>query len=108
MPPCAIEWLEEARADIRRLDRTTAMRIFDGILSHAQTGAGNVEPLHGPLAGAFRLRVGGYRVLFSMEENRMRIFGVRSRRSLPLIEENPRCASPRSVAGAPARRHAAE
>ncbi len=28
MPPYRIEWLDEAKADVRRLDRPTAMRIF--------------------------------------------------------------------------------
>jgi mRNA-degrading endonuclease RelE of RelBE toxin-antitoxin system len=35
--------------------------------------------LHGELAGAFRLRLGDYRVLFTLRENVMRIFGVRHR-----------------------------
>jgi len=80
MPPFRIEWLDEARADVRRLDRPTAMRVFDGILHYARTGGGNVEPLHGELAGGFRLRVGDYRVLFHLEDNTMRVLGVRNRR----------------------------
>ncbi len=28
MPPFRIEWLDEAKADVRRLDRPTVMRIF--------------------------------------------------------------------------------
>jgi mRNA-degrading endonuclease RelE of RelBE toxin-antitoxin system len=79
MPPFGIEWLDEARADVRRLDRPTAMRIFQGILHYAQSGAGRIEPLHGGMAGSFRLRVGDYRVLFALADNTMRIFGVRHR-----------------------------
>ena len=79
MPPYGIEWLDEAKADIRRLDRPTAMRIFDGILHYATTGWGDAAPLHGDMAGAFRLRIGNYRVLFSLYEDTMRIFGVRHR-----------------------------
>ena len=79
MPPYRIEWLEEAQADVRRLDRATAMRIFDGILHYARTGGGNVAPLHGDMAGSFRLRLGDYRVLFSLHDNTMRIYGVRHR-----------------------------
>jgi mRNA-degrading endonuclease RelE of RelBE toxin-antitoxin system len=79
MPSNRIEWFDEARADVRRLDRATAMRIFDRVLHHARTGGGNVEPLHGDMAGSFRLRVGDYRVLFTMEDDAMRIFGVRHR-----------------------------
>ena len=79
MPPYRIEWLDEAKADVRRLDRPTAMRIFDGALHYARTGGGNVEPLHGDMTGSFRLRIGDYRVLFALAENVMRIFGVRHR-----------------------------
>ena len=38
-----------------------------------------MNTLHGDLAGAFRLRLGDYRVLFNLEEEVMRIFGVRHR-----------------------------
>jgi mRNA-degrading endonuclease RelE of RelBE toxin-antitoxin system len=38
-----------------------------------------VTALHGDMAGAFRLRLGDYRVLFTLEEDAMRIFGVRHR-----------------------------
>ncbi|MEO7653082.1 MAG: type II toxin-antitoxin system RelE/ParE family toxin [Bryobacteraceae bacterium] len=79
-PPYRIEWLDDAQADVRRLDRPTALRLFDGILHYARTGGGNVEPLHGDMAGSFRLRLGDYRVLFTLQENTMRIFGVRNRR----------------------------
>jgi len=79
MPPYRIEWLDEAKADVRRLDRPTAMRLFDGILHCARTGGGEITPLHGEMAGAFRLRLGDYRVLFTFHEDAMRIFGVRHR-----------------------------
>ena len=55
------------------------MRLFEGILRFARTGSGDVSTLHGDLAGSFRLRVGDYRVLFTFEEDAMRIFGVRHR-----------------------------
>ena len=79
MPPYRIEWLDEAKADVRRLDRPTAMRIFDGILHYARTGGGDVVPLHGEMAGSSRLRLGDYRVLFTFDRVAMRIFGVRHR-----------------------------
>ena len=79
MPPFRIDWLDEAVADVRSLDRATAMRIFDGILHFAKSGAGVVKPLHGEFSGAFRLRVGDYRVLFTLDADSMRIFGVRHR-----------------------------
>ena len=79
MPPYRIEWLEEARLDVRTLDRPTAMRLFEGILRFARGGAGDVNALHGELAGAFRLRLGDYRVLFTLDDDAMHIFGVRHR-----------------------------
>ena len=79
MPPYRIEWLDEATADVRALDRPTAMRIFEGILRFARTGSGDVNALHGDMAGAFRLRLGDYRVLFTLQDDSMRIFGVRHR-----------------------------
>ena len=79
MPPYRIDWFDEARTDVRRLDRATAMRIFDAVLHYAHTGGGDVEPLHGEMAGSFRLRVGDYRVLFTLQDGTIRIFGVRHR-----------------------------
>ena len=77
MPPYRIVWLDEARADVRRLDRCTAMRIFDGVLHYSRTGTGDVEPLHGDMTGSFRLRLGDWRVLFSFQDDARQIFGVR-------------------------------
>ncbi len=74
--PYRIDWLDQASADIRQIDRATAMRIFEGILHHARGGGGDVSPLHGGLAGHFRLRVGDYRVFFQLEENVLRIAAV--------------------------------
>ena len=79
MPPYRIEWLDDAKTDVRRVDRATAMRIFDGVLHYARSGGGDVSPLHGDMAGSFRLRLGDYRVLFGLHEAAMRIFGVRHR-----------------------------
>lgn len=79
MTPYGIEWSDDARGDVRRLDRPTAMRVFEGILHYATTGGGDVLPLRGDMAGSLRLRIGDYRVLFSLHESSMRIFGVRHR-----------------------------
>jgi mRNA-degrading endonuclease RelE of RelBE toxin-antitoxin system len=55
------------------------MRIFEGLLRFARTGSGDVVALQGDLAGSYRLRVGDYRILFTLENNALRIFGVRHR-----------------------------
>ena len=79
IPPFRIDWLEEAKVDVRRLDRSTAMRVFDGILRFARTGFGDVVALQGELASSYRLRIGDYRVLFTLEQGAIRILGVRHR-----------------------------
>jgi len=45
MPPYRIEWLDEAKADVRALDQAIAMRMFEGILRFARTGSGDVSAL---------------------------------------------------------------
>jgi mRNA-degrading endonuclease RelE of RelBE toxin-antitoxin system len=55
------------------------MRLFEGILRFAETGSGDGNALRGDMAGALRLRLGDYRVLFTLEEDAVRIFGVRHR-----------------------------
>ena len=79
IPPFRIDWLEEAKVDVRRLDRPTAMRDFDGVLGFARSGFGDVVALQGELTGSYRLRIGDYRVLFTLEQGAMRVVGVRHR-----------------------------
>jgi mRNA-degrading endonuclease RelE of RelBE toxin-antitoxin system len=79
MPSYQVDWLDEAKADVRALDQPTAMRIFEGILRFARSGTGDVVALQGDLAGSLRLRIGDYRVLFTLKDNAMRILGVRHR-----------------------------
>jgi mRNA-degrading endonuclease RelE of RelBE toxin-antitoxin system len=75
-----INWSEEARADIRSLDRDAAMRIFDSVHRYATTGEGSVKILKGAHAGRSRLRVGDYRVFLREVGDVLRILGVKHRR----------------------------
>jgi len=79
MSPYRIEWLDEAKTDVRAVDQTIANAPVLRSLRFARTGSGDVNALHGDMAGAFRLRLGDYRVLFTLEDDAMRIFGVRHR-----------------------------
>ena len=78
-PPFRIHWHDDAKSDIRKLDRPTAMRIFAAIRHFALTGAGDIKPLHGAVVDSWRLRAGDYRVFFTMEGYTMHIGGVRHR-----------------------------
>jgi mRNA interferase RelE/StbE len=58
-----IAWTEQARADVRALDKHTAMRILSALHRFAASGAGDVKALQGD-AEEMRLRVGDYRLFF--------------------------------------------
>lgn len=75
-----IDWTTEARADIRVLDRSTAMRIFEGLHRFVLTGEGDLKALRGKHAGKLRLRLGDYRVFFRRDGQILRILAVRSRK----------------------------
>lgn len=56
-----IVFTPSARADVRRIDRETAMRILTALDRFARTGEGDVKKLQGETE-ELRLRVGDYRV----------------------------------------------
>jgi mRNA-degrading endonuclease RelE of RelBE toxin-antitoxin system len=75
-----IEWSDEARTDIRRLDKPTARHIFDAVLRFARTGQGDIRQLQGEYAGMLRLRAGDYRLFVSETGGTLRIHSVRHRK----------------------------
>ena len=78
--PFAIIWSLEARADLRAIERETAMRILYCLTRYKTSRAGGVKKLKPPLT-AFRLRCGDYRVFFELkDDNTIEITGVKNRR----------------------------
>jgi mRNA-degrading endonuclease RelE of RelBE toxin-antitoxin system len=59
-----IVWTGPAKADVRRIDRDTAMRILAALDRFARTGEGDVKHLQDIEPPEFRLRVGDYRLFF--------------------------------------------
>jgi mRNA interferase RelE/StbE len=57
-------WAPGARAELRAIERDTAMRILLALTRYAETGEGDVKALEGKFGGAYRLRVGDWRVRF--------------------------------------------
>jgi len=55
---------DEARADIRAIDRDTALRLLEALARFLQTEAGNVKQLQGFDPPQYRLRVGAWRLIF--------------------------------------------
>jgi mRNA-degrading endonuclease RelE of RelBE toxin-antitoxin system len=73
-------WSPEARADLRAIERETAMQILHCVDRYLAHRIGDVKKLKPPLTG-FRIRCGDYRVFFDLkEENTIEITGVRNRR----------------------------
>lgn len=80
MPRKAIIWSPEARADLRAIQRETALRILRAVDAYLTTGAGDVKKLRPP-RHEFRLRIGDYRVLFlPTEELTIEVLRVLHRR----------------------------
>lgn len=76
----AITWSPEARADLRAIDRETAIQILHCIDRYLSNRAGDLKKLKPPETG-FRLRCGDYRVFFDHgNETMIEITGVRHRR----------------------------
>lgn len=73
-------WSPEARADLRAIERGTAMLILRCVDRYLAGRAGDVKKLTPPLTG-FRLRCGDFRVFFDLkDENSIEITGVKNRR----------------------------
>lgn len=76
----AVVWSPEGRADLRAIDRETALQILYCIDRYLASRAGDVKKLKPPFTG-FRLRCGDYRVFFDLkDENTIAITAVRNRR----------------------------
>lgn len=73
-------WSPEARADLRAIDRDTALQILHCVDRYLANRAGDVKKLRPPLTG-FRLRCGDHRLFFDLKgENTIEITAVRNRR----------------------------
>lgn len=76
----SIRWSDEARADLRRIDRETALDILHCADRYLATRNGDVKKLKPPQTG-FRLRCGDYRLFFEFRnETSIEVIGVRHRR----------------------------
>lgn len=72
-------WEPAARADLRKLDRETAMRILLTLTRYGDTGEGDVKMLTDRDA-LYRLRVGKWRLFFDLDSsNTVRIHGIDNR-----------------------------
>jgi mRNA interferase RelE/StbE len=75
-----IVWSDEARADVRAIDRATALSLLQGLARFAFTESGDVKQLEGYDPPQFRLRIGDYRVRFRNLGDSVEIVRVRHRK----------------------------
>lgn len=74
-------WSAEARADIRAIERDTALRLLKALDRFVKTGAGNVKQLQGFDPPLFRLRVRDRRFIYrDAGANAIEVVRVRSRK----------------------------
>ena len=64
MNPKKIDWRDQAKAQLRAIDQSAAIRILHALAGFAATGEGDVRRLQGVEPPEFRLRVGDYRLRF--------------------------------------------
>jgi mRNA interferase RelE/StbE len=75
-----IAWKEQARNDLRAIDRATALQILHGLDRFSATGEGDVKRLQNIEPPEFRLRIGNYRVRFNDLGDSLLILTVKHRR----------------------------
>ena len=79
----AVIWSPAARAELRAIDRETALQILYCADRYLRTRLGDVKKLKPPQTG-YRLRCGDYRVFFDFKAPRtIEITGVRNRKEAP-------------------------
>ncbi|MGD0134636.1 MAG: type II toxin-antitoxin system RelE/ParE family toxin [Bryobacteraceae bacterium] len=72
-------WPESARNELRAVDRQTAIRILHALTEYGDSGVGDVRALAGAWQGNFRLRIGDYRVIFTVAPDEITVIRVRHR-----------------------------
>jgi mRNA interferase RelE/StbE len=75
-----IDWTDQAKADLRAIDQSTAIRILRLVGRYLATGEGDVKRLQDIEPPEFRLRVGDYRLRFHDHGESILVLAVKHRR----------------------------
>ncbi|MGH9361708.1 MAG: type II toxin-antitoxin system RelE family toxin [Thermoanaerobaculia bacterium] len=62
-----VEWAKEAVKTLSRLDQPTQKRVIAALDDLAENYRGDVRRLEGSKEDAYRLRVGGWRIIFTYQ-----------------------------------------
>ncbi len=75
-------YTQRAERDIARLDSRTKERIGKTLLRYKEEPLKYAEKLSDPVLGAYRFRIGDYRVIFDLEGNQIVVLRVGHRREI--------------------------
>ena len=75
-----VVWTSRAKAELRAIDRETALHILHSLTRLITTGEGDVKPLQGSKPPRYRFRVGDYRLLFHYLDDGIQVVAVLHRR----------------------------
>ena len=73
-----VEFTPRAEKAVKRLDRSVRKRVFDKLreIQGADDPRDFLKSMTGPLTGMFRLRVGDYRVIIDIQDDRCVILAI--------------------------------
>jgi mRNA interferase RelE/StbE len=77
-----IAWTDPAKADLRAIDQTTALRILHTLTRYLVSGEGDVKRLQDIEPPELRLRVGDYRVRFYDHGDSILVLAIKHRREV--------------------------
>lgn len=75
-----IAWTNQARADVRAIDRETAIGLLHALARFLTTGTGDVKKLQGIDQPELRLRLGDYRLRFHDHGDTIEVLSVKHRK----------------------------
>jgi mRNA interferase RelE/StbE len=84
-----VEWTEDAIEDLQRLDKPIAKRVLNKIswFSHHFNNVTS-EPLSGDFSGTYKLRIGNWRDLYTIETDVIVIQAIAIEKNLQVNEKN--------------------
>ncbi len=77
-----IAWTDPAKADLRAIDKDTALRILHTVARYLASGEGDVKRLQDIEPPEMRLRVGDYRVRFYDHGDSILVLAIKHRREV--------------------------
>ena len=77
-----IAWTDPAKADLRAIDKDTALRILHTLARYLVSGEGDVKRLQDIEPPELRLRVGDYRVRFYDYGDSILVLAIKHRREV--------------------------